>query len=85
LRGRIRLEIARMQRFKFTLRQELLACCGGLSMVALLGSIVAYWTTDRMGVELDRIAVDASQKLDAVGEFGIRLLQKTRDRGPGDP
>jgi methyl-accepting chemotaxis protein/methyl-accepting chemotaxis protein-1 (serine sensor receptor) len=49
-------------------------------MVALLGSSVAYWTTDRMGEELDRIANDAGQKLDAVGEFST-LLDRIRVSG----
>lgn len=69
-----------MHKPKLSLQQRLLACCCGLAMVALLGSGVAYWTTNRMGEELERIANDAGQKLDAVGEFST-LLDRIRISG----
>jgi methyl-accepting chemotaxis protein len=54
---------------KLTLEQKLLACSAALAAVALLGAASSVWMTRKLGVEMDRFADVAAQKLDAVGSF----------------
>ena len=66
---------------KLTLEQKLLVCCAALAAVAFLGAASSAWMTRRLGVEMDRFANVAAQKVDAVGNF-FTVLDRIRDRGP---
>jgi hypothetical protein len=56
-------------RIKHTLQGRLLACCGALAVVALIGSVSSAWMIHRLGVEMDRCANVAAEKVNAIGEF----------------
>ena len=65
---------------KLTLEQKLLSCSAALAAVALLGAASSAWMTLKLGVEMDRFANVAAQKLDAVGNFST-VLDRVRMAG----
>ena len=60
-------------RLKQTLQGRLLGCCAALAGVALIGSVSSAWMIHRLGVEMDRCANVAAEKVNAIGEFSTTM------------